>query len=62
MHLRLTIATIGVFHALALSAQDSKALPDKVVALKFNYEAAIQRATTPITRTYLQELQKLKME
>lgn len=62
MHLRLTIATISIFHAIALTAQDSKALPDKVVALKFNYEAAIQRATTPITRTYLQELQKLKME
>ena len=62
MHLRIIITTVGIFHAFALSAQESKALPDKVVSLKFNYEAAIQRATTPITRTYLQELQKLKME
>ena len=61
MHPGLTIATVGIFllgHTLA--AQDSKSLPDKVLTLKFNYEPAINRATTPITRTYVQELQKLK--
>lgn len=63
MQLRLTIATVGMLLlGNTLSAQEAKSLPDKLVTLKFNYEAAINRATTPITRTYIQELQNLKTE
>ena len=37
-------------------------MPDKLAALKHSYEAAMVRATSPITLTYVQQLQKLKME
>ncbi len=60
---KLTVAVCGVaFFAHTASAEEGGALPDKLTALKYNYEAAVTRATTPITQTYVQQLQKLKME
>jgi hypothetical protein len=43
-------------------AQDTAAVPEKLQSLKASYEAAVQRATAPLTKTYIQELQKLKTE
>jgi len=43
-------------------AQDTAAVPEKLQSLKTSYEAAVQRATAPLTKTYIQELQKLKTE
>ncbi len=45
-----------------VQGEDPKVLPDKLAGLKHNYEAALVRATTPITQTYVQQLQKLKVE
>ncbi|MCB1079172.1 MAG: hypothetical protein KDM64_15235, partial [Verrucomicrobiae bacterium] len=38
------------------------ALPPQLETLKANYEAAVARATAPLTDTYLRELDKLKAE
>lgn len=43
-------------------AQDSNPLPEKLRNLTRSYEAAVQRATAPLTKTYVQELEKLKQE
>lgn len=44
------------------SAQTASPLPEKLQSLKKNYDAAVVRATAPLTKTYLQDLQKLKLE
>ena len=49
-----------VFSTLA-SAQDSS-LPERAQRLKESYETAVERATTPLTKTYITELTKLKFE
>ena len=46
----------------ATQAQTGARLPDKLATLKSGYEAAIAKATIPITQTYIQELQKLKAD
>jgi hypothetical protein len=43
-------------------AQGDKPIPPKIQSLKANYEAAILRATAPLTKTYVQELQRVKLE
>ena len=43
-------------------AQTASPLPEKLQSLKKNYDAAVVRATAPLTRSYLQELQRLKLE
>lgn len=40
----------------------SAAEPDKLLKLRSSYDAALSRATAPLQRTYLQELEKLKDE
>lgn len=47
---------------LVLTGKAADAMPDKLAALKLSYDAAMIRATAPITQTYVQELQKLKTE
>lgn len=42
-------------------AQDAS-LPEKAQKLRESYRAAIDRATAPLTKTYLAELQRLKIE
>ncbi|MEQ1935486.1 MAG: hypothetical protein ABL962_16625 [Fimbriimonadaceae bacterium] len=37
-------------------------LPEKAQKLRESYRAAVDRATTPLTKTYLAELQRLKIE
>jgi len=50
------------FIAPCALAQDSNPLPEKLRNLTRSYEAAVQRATTPLTKTYVMELEKLKQE
>lgn len=48
---------------LALTASVSAAAePEKLLKLRTSYEAAMTKAAAPIQRTYLQELEKLKIE
>jgi hypothetical protein len=46
----------------AIQAQTAAPLPDKLATLRSGYEAAVARATIPITQTYIKELQKLKAD
>lgn len=46
---------------MLVSAQDAP-LPEKLSTLKTSYQAAVARATTPLTKTYLSELERLKIE
>lgn len=46
----------------ATFCQDASPLPEKLKSLKSNYEAAVARATAPLTKSYLQELQRLKLD
>ncbi len=48
--------------ASTLTAQDAPQLPEKVSTLKSSYSAAINRATAPITKAYVAELEKLRTE
>jgi hypothetical protein len=53
------------FFALVLPVQGqtkSSLLPDKLTALRESYVRAMEKVSTPVRRTYLQELQKLKDE
>lgn len=36
--------------------------PDKLTRLRANFDSAVQRATVPLKKTYMQELEKLKIE
>jgi hypothetical protein len=56
------VLTILLLVASISAAQDTTAVPEKLHSLKASYEAAVQRATAPLTKTYIQELQKLKTE
>jgi hypothetical protein len=47
---------------LTVLAQSSPPVPEKLTALKTSYEGAIARATSPITKTYVVELQKLRTQ
>lgn len=55
--LRFTLA-----FSLSLSFAAAQELPDKARVLKSNYETAVQRVTAPLTKTFVQELQKLRAE
>lgn len=59
MFRNLTILFLGF---TPVFSQDPKSLPEKVQALQKNYDSAVARATAPLTKTYLQELQKMKSE
>lgn len=48
--------------AIHAAAQQPRELPEKVRSLKANYEAAVRRVVEPLTRTYQQELEKLKAD
>lgn len=61
------IVVFRTFAALLLGvhvspAQTAKALPEKLQTLRKNYDAAVLRATAPLTKSYLQELQRLKLD
>jgi len=58
----IRILTALLLLAQVSFAQGDKAVPQKLQTLKANYEAAVLRATTPLTKSYLQELQRLKLE
>lgn len=58
----LTLLLLSPLVSLPLSAEESPALPPRLRTLQENYEAALARATLPITETYLKELDKLKAE
>jgi len=45
-----------------LVAQNDPVVPEKLSTLKSSYQATIKRATTPITKTYIAELEKLKTD
>lgn len=45
-----------------LTAFANAAEPEKLLKLRSSYESAVTKATAPIQRTYLQELEKLKVE
>lgn len=57
------ISTLIAFTTITVlvSAQDAP-LPEKLSTLKTSYQAAVARATTPLTKTYLSELERLKIE
>jgi hypothetical protein len=55
------MALVLTFVSATATAQEMK-LPPRVESLTKNYEAAIARATAPITKTYRDELTKLKSE
>jgi hypothetical protein len=59
MRTALLLATIMVSVA---SAQTAAPLPEKLKKLQENYDAAIARATAPITATYVKELEKMKLD
>lgn len=61
LHEMKLVALLISFASIAV-AQTVPALPERLVALKGSYNAAIQRATAPITKTYITELEKLKSE
>jgi hypothetical protein len=46
----------------AVAVAQGESIPPKIQALKAGYESAVQRATAPLTKSYLQELQRLKAE
>ena len=53
------VLTLG----LVCSARSEDALlPERVQRLKESYRAAVDRAITPLTKTYLEELERLKIE
>jgi hypothetical protein len=54
--LLLTLVTASSF------GQDAGEVPPRLQSLKTNYEAAVARATAPLTATYMQELERLKAE
>lgn len=56
------ISFLVLLIAVSVHAQNGTALPDKLQALQKSYDAAVTKATAPLTKTYLQELQKLKAE
>lgn len=45
-----------------LHSEEGVELPPELRTLQKNYEAAVARATKPITHTYLQELERLKLK
>ena len=51
-----------VVFTIAMASSAICAEPDKLLKLRTSYEAAVTRATTPLQKTYLQELDKLKTE
>ena len=54
--------TLLFFLTVAIASTAISAEPDKLLKLRTSYEAAVTRATTPLQKTYLQELEKLKTE
>ncbi len=61
MHKVTSIVVTSLGFAIFASAQEAT-LPPKALKLKESYEAAVQRATSPLTKTYVTELNKLKAE
>jgi hypothetical protein len=56
-----TFFSLVILTTSHVGAQQAQ-LPDRVARLKDSYLAAIDRATQPLTATYLAELTKLKLE
>lgn len=54
--------SVLLLSSLSVFGQGESTLPDKLHALQKSYDAAVTKATAPLTKTYLQELQKLKAE
>jgi hypothetical protein len=52
----------ALLNLVLLTAFASAAEPEKLLKLRSSYESAVTKATAPIQRTYLQELEKLKVE
>lgn len=61
MQVQTTTILIALSFSPLLSAQDSP-LPDQAQRIKDSYQAAVERATAPLTKTYVAELSKLKIE
>lgn len=59
---RLALSLLTAFCVAHLAAADEPSLPTKAQKLKESYQAALQRVTEPLTKTYLAELEKLKVE
>jgi len=55
-----TILTVSL--ASVLFAQDSAKEPEELASLRDSYQAAIARATTPLTKTYVTELERLRTD
>ena len=51
-----------LFLIILLALSTAGAEPDKLLKLRTNFEAAVTRSTAPLQKTYLQELEKLKIE
>lgn len=43
-------------------SQEASQLPDRAAAVQASYKAAVARATAPLTKTYLAELERLKAD
>lgn len=56
----LTILTFSL--ASALFAQDPSQEPEMLASLRDSYQAAIARATSPLTKTYITELERLRTD
>jgi hypothetical protein len=57
----ILLAVLTLVGASILGAENP-AFPERLKTLTANYEAAIARASEPLTRTYLNELNKMKLE
>jgi len=58
---QILTAVLALLATCIYGAEDP-ALPERVKTLTSNYEAAIARANAPLTKTYLDELNKMKLE
>ena len=65
MTMKMPLSLLSLFLLVSPATGEEgtpSALPPQLETLKANYEAAVARATTPLTDTYLRELDKLKAE
>lgn len=47
---------------ISSASSEELPLPEKALKLRESYRAAVERATSPLTRKYLEELERLKFE
>ena len=47
---------------ISSASSEESPLPEKAQKLRESYRAAVERATSPLTRKYLEELERLKIE